>query len=312
MRTHVAQFQFKRFWRLAQLTLTALVLLQCASVDAVSQGVVRRRLEALPGFNVGTTVDGMDVARNGASEPWTKWDSLSTWAQAGVASNTFYVKFLPRDDPPPGRNTSFSIKSAVITDTVSHPNEANCSVTTTPATGTAIVAGNFTQSFGVAYSCAKIGQVQVEVTLAIAGYSDIAIVYLKTNGNALDVGLHPNASEAVVLGSATATFSMTSPQYVVPYESDGTQFFFHIAPGQLPHTLQESISSAFTVTTIPDHVVDIALSGPVATATSVDATSQMLIVNYTCKSVKQLASTVIQVRPEHNVCTPSRMSHRGG
>ena len=259
---------------------------------------VRRRLDALPGFNVGTQPEGMDVARNGVVTVWQKWDPQKTWAQAGVASNTFYAWYLPRDDPPPGRNITFTIEAARVANGAGIPNEANCSVVTTPAVGTPIVAGNFSASFSAAYTCNSTGQVEIEVTLAIAGYSSIGITYVKTNGNALDVGLTPTSAEVVSRGITTSAFSMANPVFVVPYEEEGSTMYLRIAPGQIPFTKHELRTSDFTVTTIPDHVVDVDLSGSASTAMQINQSALELQVNYTCKTDKQLASTVIQVCAE--------------
>lgn len=271
------------------------------SHHAHARPAVRRRLDALPGFNVGTQPEGMDVARNGVVTVWQKWDPQQTWAQAGVASNTFYAWYLPRDDLLfSGRNVTFTIEAARVANGAGSPNEANCSVVTTPAVGAPLVAGNFTTTFSAAYTCNSTGQVEIELTLAITGYSSIGITYVKTHGNALDVGLTPTSAEVISKGITTSAFSMAKPVYVVPYEEQGSTMYLRIAPGQIPFTKHELRTSDFTLTTIPDHVVDVDLSGPASTATQIDYSSLELQVNYTCKTDKQLASTVIQVRAEWN------------
>jgi hypothetical protein len=289
-----------------QALLVAFLALSCrpaASVGAFGPPGIRRRLDALPGFNVGTQTRGMDVARNGEAIEWQKWDAQKGWAWAGSGSNSFFVWFEPNDDGKQPANQTFEISAA----SVASPNEANCSVNTTPPFGQPIVAGNFTTTFEASYACVGIGQSTIQLVLAVDGYSSITIEYVKTNGNALDVALELNASDVVALGSTTPRFALASPQYVVPYAVDSTTFFIRVSPGQLPHTLTEPLSSAINVTYGQEQVVEAMVTGTASTATTYGETTLVLLVNYTCKVYKDLTSSTIEVRSRVRACVRARM-----
>ena len=266
-----------------------------AENDATSWLRSRRRLDALPGFDVGTKYNGMDIVRNGVVAVWQKWDTEKQFAKAGLGSNLFYVWLDPEGGP--AHNVTFQIASAVVVNSTKQPNEAACAVNTTPPVGTPITAGNFSQTFTAEYTCGRVGQVEIELTLDVAGYSTMVISYFKTVGNALDMGLTLNGSEVVALGRATAAFSMTAPQYTVPYEQNHSTFFLRMDPTHLLHTRQETRTSDFVIATQPDHVIDFSLTGSAVDTATYNHSTSKLEVQYTCKDIKTQASTVIQVRP---------------
>ena len=134
------------------------------------------------------------------------------------------------------------------------------------------------------------------MTLAITGYDDIEIIYLKTNGNALDIGTSLNASDVVHLGVTSAEFKPPSPEFGIPFATNELDVFLRIAPGLLPHTHTELRSSKFTFSTAPDHVVIVTDGGSALNTTTVDHDTVNLKLQFACLPQKQFPTTVVTVR----------------
>jgi hypothetical protein len=142
---------------------------------------VRRQLEALPSFNVGTAALGQNVVQNGEEIDWNRWDMDSTFAMATVRNNTFYVSYAPEEPAGQSQNVSFTIASAQIVNATSTSSPSTlCNVTTVPSVGSRLVAGNFSTVFYVYFTCAGVGQALVELLLTVPGYSDMKITCVWT------------------------------------------------------------------------------------------------------------------------------------
>ena len=249
---------------------------------------------ALPGFNIGSRPWGLDIAKNGISVDWEKWDPSQTFARANISRNEFYAWYLPRYDP---SNKTFTIKSSSVVNSTRQPNEANCSVTTNPAVGQPIIAGNFsTGSFSSSYECTSIGQVEIQIVIEIQGYSDVVITYIHTNGNALDIGTTPTGSEVMVLGTATSNFLPSDPNFTVVFDMQSTLLYLRIDSSFLPYTKSETITQSFTAYTIPEHVIDVNVSGNASLGAVISHSNLELTLAYECKISKPLSSTTIVVR----------------
>jgi len=222
------------------------------------------------GFDIGTQPGGVDVVRNGEAQS-SKW--TDGFATAAKPTGQLYVH-MANGSAPQAFSVSVSVDATY--------NEAKCTPSVSPTSGTATPAG---VPVTVTYNCQDVGATRIffKVTFPGGAYAEIDLFWLKYNGNALDVVSLVNSTQAVTAGVATPAFS-SNPTFLRDAHVMSDTFLLRLHPNLLPLTKYETFKDGGAIQAVcSEHRCGPALSGTATTAYHIYPTDTFsLTVTYNC------------------------------